>query len=84
MAQEVRGAHCMVQTVDKKKPKDSSVFFIPSLESRRQAAAVGLTSWKLPDGQVRGAPSEAQPVFAPPMACQSTRSSGGLAAQRAD
>ena len=43
---------------------DSSAFFIPSLESRRQAAAVGLS--KLLDGQGRGALSEVQPVFAPP------------------
>ena len=52
---------------------DSSAFFIPSLESRRQAAAVGLTC-KLLDGQGRGALSEVQPVFAPPTT-KSTRSS---------
>ena len=41
---------------------DSSAFFIPSLESRRQeAAAVGLTC-KLLDGQGRGVLSEVQPV----------------------
>ena len=60
---------------------DSSAFFIPSLESRRQAAAVGLTC-KLLDGQGRGALSEVQPVFAPPTT-KSTRSSDRLAAQRA-
>ena len=55
--------------------------FIPSLESRRQAVAVGLTC-KLLDGQRRGALSEVQPVFAPPTT-ESTRSSDRLAAQRA-
>ena len=60
---------------------DSSAFFIPSLESRRQAAAVGLTC-KLLDGQGRGALSEVQPVFAPPTT-KSTRSSDRIAAQRA-
>ena len=63
-------------------PEDSSAFFIPSLESRRQASAVGLTC-KLLDGQGRGALSEVQPVFAPPSTCKPTRSSGRLAAQRA-
>ena len=61
--------------------ENSSAFFIPSLESRRQAAAVGLTC-KLLDGQGRGALSEVQPVFAPPTT-KSTRSSDRLAAQRA-
>ena len=40
--------------------ENSSAFFIPSLESRRQAAAVGL-SFKLLGGQGRGALSEVQP-----------------------
>ena len=61
---------------------DSSAFFIPSLESRRQAAAVGLTC-KLLDGQGRGALGEVQPVFAAPPTTKSTRSSDRLAAQRA-
>ena len=61
--------------------EDSSAFFIPSLESRRQAAAVGLTC-KLLNGQGRGALSEVQPVLAPPTT-KSTRSSDRLTAQRA-
>ena len=62
---------------------DSSAFFIPSLESRRQAVAVGLTC-KLFDGQGRGALSEVQPVLFALPTTKSTRSSDRLTAvQRA-
>ena len=62
--------------------EDSSAFFIHLLESRRQAAAVGLTCKRL-EGQGQGVLSEVHPVFAPLMICKSTRSSDRLAAQRA-